>query len=109
MYLDGQLLVTAADLSGTSTSQGWPDGGQEYWGTAQTASGGTVYVEFPDPFENEITNVQVTVIAPGASTPAANFAVVYNQSVNGFSVATFAGETGGLNGPVAFYWRARGS
>jgi hypothetical protein len=109
MYLDGQLLVTAADLSGTSTSQGWPDGGQEYWGEAQTGSGGTVYVAFPDPFENALTNINVTVIASGAGTPAANFAVVYNRSVDGFSVATFAGGTGGINGPVAFFWRARGS
>jgi len=108
-YYDGNLVVTAANLSGTSTSQGWPDGGQEYWGNAQTASGGTVYVAFPEPFANELTNVSVTVVGPGAATPAANFAVVYNHSQVGFSVATFAGSSGGLNGPVAFYWRARGS
>jgi hypothetical protein len=109
LLLDGLPVVTQANLSGTVNSQGWPNGTQEYWGSAATDGSGHATIELPEPYMQSIDYIDVTVFSGGAGAPALNFAVPVRTTGNAssFQVYTF-GTGGGLNGPVGFFWRTRG-
>ena len=104
--IGGQPVVTAGDLSGTAYSQNWPNGNIEYWGEAGTDGTGGTTITFPTPFPHQITGVWLQVRAAGAPN-SPNIGVVGEPTVNGFEVGTF--NNGGSNGPVAFYWSAKGN
>jgi hypothetical protein len=103
--IGGQPVVTAGNLSGTAFSQNWPNGNIEKWGSATTSGSGQTTVTFATPFPSAITNVQLTVA--GTSTSGGNEILVFNKTVNGFSVSTGSGGT--PYGPVAFDWTAKGN
>jgi hypothetical protein len=107
VFLNGLQVVDAGDLSGSANSQNWPNGTIEYWGEQATGSDGIGFVVYPEPFPHEWTFTGATVVAPGDATPPFNGIIIFNRTVEGFSVASY--NAGGLNGPVSFDWEAKGN